>query len=183
MKIIYRGKTKTGKEIVIRYPEIVDLEKMMNYINALSDEKTFIRSQGEHETLESERKFLKNRLKEIKDKKAIHILVFCGDKLVGGSDVHMLDKTEKHVGIFGITVAKDFRGEGIGETLMEQTIEEAKKELKDLKIITLEVYGTNNIAQSLYKKMGFKKYGMLQRGIVRQGKFEDAVLMYLDIFP
>ena len=64
MKIIYQDKTKTGKEILIRYPETGDLEEMLNFINELSDERTFIRYQGEHETLESEKKYLESRLEE-----------------------------------------------------------------------------------------------------------------------
>ena len=97
MNIVFQGKTQTGKDIIIRYPEVFDLENMLNYINELSDEKTFIRYQGEHETLESEQKFLEKRLKEIKEKKAVHLLAFLNGKLVGGSDIHMMEKTEKHI--------------------------------------------------------------------------------------
>jgi RimJ/RimL family protein N-acetyltransferase len=178
MKVIYRGKTKTGKEILIRYPEMGDLEKLLEYINTLSDERTFIRAQGEHQTLESEKKWLEDRLKEIEEKKSVHLLVFSGDALAGASEIHMMDRTEKHIGILGITIAKKFRGEGIGKTLMDLIIKEAKKELPELKIITLEVFSTNEIARNMYKKVGFIEYGLLPEGITRNGKFEDGVLMY-----
>jgi len=69
MKIVYQGKTRTGKEIIIRYPENSDVGEMLNFINKLSDEKTFITYQGEHETLESEKKYLEEVLKNIKNKK------------------------------------------------------------------------------------------------------------------
>ena len=176
MKIVYQGKTKTGKEIIIRYPEVGDLEKLLQYINTLSDEKTFIRYQGEHETLESEEKWLKKRIKEIEEKKTVHLLVFSGDTLAGACEIHMMDKTEKHVGILGITIAKNFRGDGLGKMLMNLIIEEAKKELPGLKIITLQVFSTNEIAINLYKSVGFINYGLLPKGVSRNNKFEDEVL-------
>jgi len=179
--IIYQGKTKTGKEIVVRYPEMGDLEEMLAFINNLSDEKTFVRYQGEHETVESEKKYLEGRLKAIKDKKAIHLLVFCKNKLIGASDIHMMDKTEKHIGVLGISIAKNFRGEGVGKILMNLVEEEAKKKLPNLKMITLGVYSPNTVARNMYKKIGYVEYGILPNGITRGGKFEDAVLMYKNI--
>ena len=179
--IIYQGKTKTGKEIVVRYPEMGDLEEMLAFINNLSDEKTFVRYQGEHETVESEKKYLEGRLKAIKDKKAIHLLVFCKNKLIGASDIHMMDKTEKHIGVLGISIAKNFRGEGVGKILMNLVEEEAKKKLPDLKMITLGVNSPNTVARNMYKKIGYVEYGILPNGITRGGKFEDAVLMYKNI--
>lgn len=178
MKIVYKGKTQTGKKIVVRYPERSDLGKMLNYINILSDERTFITYQGEHETLKSEKKYLEGRLKAIKDKKAVQLLVFYKDQLIGVSDIHLLDKTQKHIGIFGITISKDFRNDGIGKVLMNLIEDEGKKKLPGLKIITLEVFSTNSIARDLYKKMRFKEYGVLPKGIIRNNKVEDSVLMY-----
>ncbi len=181
MKIIYQCKTKTGKEILIRYPEMGDLEKLLNFINEISDERTFIRYQGEHETLESEKKWLEGRLKEIENKKTVHLLAFSSNDLVGATEIHLRDRTEKHIGVFGITIAKNFRGEGVGKTMMGLIIKEAINELSGLKMITLEVYSTNEIAKNLYKKMGFIDYGILPEGITRNDKFEDAILMYKKI--
>jgi putative acetyltransferase len=181
MKIIFQGKTKTGKEIIVRYPEISDLEQLLNYINTVSDERIFIRYQGEHETLESEKKYLDKKLDEIKNKKSVNLLAVSNGQIVGVSDVKMFDKTEKHIGLFGITIAKDFRGEGIGSLLMDLVLKEAEKELVGLKIITLEVYSTNEIAKKLYSKMGFKEYGFLPGGVSRNNTFEDAVMMYKNI--
>ncbi|HJY98606.1 MAG TPA: GNAT family N-acetyltransferase [Patescibacteria group bacterium] len=181
MKIVYQGKTKKGKDILVRYPEMGDLEKLLNFINEISDERTFIRYQGEHETKESEEKWLKGRLEEIDNKKTVHLLAFSDNKLAGATEIHLKDKTEQHIGVFGITVAKTFRGEGVGKTLIDLIIKEAVKELSGLRMITLEVYSTNDIAKDLYKKLGFIEYGLLPNGIVRDGRFEDAILMYKNI--
>ncbi len=181
MKIVYQGRIKTGKDIIIRYPDPSDLKEMLRYINELSDEKTFIRNQGEHETLKSEAIYLKTIIENIKNNRAVHLLSFNNSKLIAVSGITMRDKTEKHLGVFGISVAKDFRGEGLGKFLMELVLNEAKKEIPSLKIVALDVYSNNLIAQELYKKLGFIEYGRLPNGIMREGKFEDAILMYKNI--
>lgn len=165
-------------EIVIRYPKADDLEQMRDYINTLSSEQTFLRFQGEQQTLEEEKEYLEKALKKISEKKEVMLLAFANNKLVGNTSLEMFDKTEKHRALFGISVAKDFRGKGIGKLLMENIFKEAKNVLTDLKIITLTVYGNNDLAQNLYKKFGFIEYGKLPRGIFRKGEYEDEILMY-----
>lgn len=181
MKIVYQGKTKIGKEIIVRYPQLGDEKEMWRYINELSKEKTFVRFQGEEITLEEEIKYLKNQLELIEKKQSVKLLAFSNNILIGITEINMRDKTEKHVGILGISIAKDFRGEGLGKILMELVLKEAKKELPDLKIVTLEVYSTNDIAKNLYQQCGFIKYGILPNGITRGGNYEDAILMYKNI--
>lgn len=181
MKIVYQGKTKTGREILIRYPQKGDEFEMLKFINQISDERIFVRYQGEHETPGSEVRYLGSVLDAINNRKEVCLLVFSNNQLVASTDVHLLDKTEKHIGIFGIILNKDFRGEGLGQHLMELILKEAKKELKELKIVTLEVYEANIVAQNLYKKMDFVQYGLLPKGISRDGAFEDAILMYKNI--
>jgi ribosomal protein S18 acetylase RimI-like enzyme len=181
MKIIYQGKTNKGLDIVIRYPQLGDEKEMCNYINDLSQEKTFVRFQGEEILLKDEINYLNSQLKKIEAKKAITLLVFAGNDLIAIADINMLDKTEKHLGALAISVAKDFRGEGIGKFLMELLLREAEKELSDLKIVTLEVYQANVIAQNLYKEFGFVEYGRLPNGIMRNDIFEDGIYMYKNI--
>jgi RimJ/RimL family protein N-acetyltransferase len=181
MDIVYQGKINNGKEIAIRRSCMEDVGELLRFINELSDEKTFIRVQGEHETLKSETKYLKEKLKAIKAKKSVQLLAFYDNKLVGESEIHMLDKTEKHIGIFGISISKGFRGQGLGNQLTNLILKEAKEKIPDIKIVTLDVYAQNDIARGLYKKMGFAEYGILPNGISRNGKFEDSVLMYKNI--
>ncbi|MCL6096280.1 MAG: GNAT family N-acetyltransferase [Patescibacteria group bacterium] len=181
MKIVFQGKTKKDVEIVIRYPQVGDEHKMWRYINELSKEKTFIRFQGEEVSFEEEEEYVKSQLQKINEKKAITLLGFNKNKLIAISDINMRDKTEKHIGVFGISVAKDFRNEGIGRLLMEKVFEEAVRETPTLKIVTLEVYSKNSIAKRIYEGFGFKEYGLLPNGISRDNAFEDAILMYKNI--
>jgi len=174
--IIHTAVTKSGKTVSFRYPTIDDAEILMNYINKISLEKTFILFQGQQKTLEDEVKWLEIFTKN-KNENVI-ILAFIEDKLIGLSDIKLGFSAKNHVGSFGITVAKEYRGEGIGKKLMEFVIKESIKNIKDLKIIELECFASNLIAQNLYKKFGFKEYGRLPKGLKRRGKFDDAILMY-----
>lgn len=63
-----------------------------------------------------------------------------------------LDENDLYIG--NICISKNNRGKGIGNFLLRNVIEEAKK--KNCKRIILDVLKTNVPAINLYKKMGFK---------------------------
>ncbi len=179
--IVYQGKSKSGKDLMFRYPIDKDLQMLRNYINTLSREKTFIIFQGEQVSLEEERKYLDSQLKAIIEDRAVQLLAFSEEILVGNTQINLQTKAIKHIGVFGISLAKEFRGEGIGTLLMEKLIEEAKQHLKGLKIITLECFGNNKIAKKLYEKMGFIKYGNLPKGIIYKDTPVDHIYMFKEI--
>ena len=72
-----------------------------------------------------------------------------------------------------IATRNDYRRQGIGERLLISTIEMAMQ--LSAKVVTLEVRLSNEEAQALYQKYGFRKVG------VRRGYYsdngEDALLM------
>ncbi len=177
-KIVYQGKLKSDREVIIRYPLESDLHSFCDYINTLSKEQTFILWQGEQITLEEEKKYLDTQLAKISKNTTVQLLAFSDNKLVGNTQINLKDKVEKHVGVLGISLAKDFRGEGLGTLLMEKIIEEAKENLKGLKIITLQCFANNEVAKKLYLKMGFVEFGVLPKGLIYQDQFIDRVYMY-----
>lgn len=177
-KIVFQGKSKKGKEYFIRYPVKEDLEAMWKYINTLSKERTFIRFQGEEMPMEEEREFLEKHVKDIEDHKAVTLLAFSGDELIGNSGITMQDKTERHLGVFGISLAKEFRGEGIGPKLMDVVLEEAISQIPMLEIITLGVFSNNHLAKGMYEKRGFKEYGRLPQGVKLEHGYDDHMYMY-----
>jgi len=180
-KIILKAKSKSGKEIVFRYISIEDHKAMADYINTLSNEKTFITFQGEQMTYEGEQKFVIGELRNIENHKSVMILALHNEKIIGASGIDLKPRVENHVGVFGITIAKEFRGDGIGKMFMRVVIEEAIKNLTGMRIIILGVFANNPIAQSLYKKMGFTIYGNLPLGIKYREGFIDHPEMYLNI--
>lgn len=180
-KIVYQGSTPKGTVIIIRYPEPIDAPTMTEYINTLSDERTFITYQGEHETLESETKFLTSIIEKIRNKKSIMLLVFAGSNLIGISGIDLGVKTNRHVGVLGISIAKNYRREGIGKLLMEYILKESINNLPELEIITLGVFSGNKLAMSWYKKLGFIEEGRLPNGVKLENGYQDHIYMYMPI--
>jgi RimJ/RimL family protein N-acetyltransferase len=180
-KIVFEGLSSKGNKIIIRYPVKGDVEQMRDYINSLSKEQTFIRFQGEQVTLGHETKYLNRQLKRIVKKTTVELFVFCNNKLIGISSIDMKDKTESHEGVFGISIANEYRGEGIGKIFMKMVLEEAERHMPQLRIITLGIFGGNVIAKSMYEKFGFKEYGRLPKGVLHKGKYVDHIYMYKNI--
>jgi RimJ/RimL family protein N-acetyltransferase len=180
-QIIYQTKTKNGEKIIVRYPLKTDLKALLTYINTLSKEKTFIRFQGEQLSLKEEKKYLNSLMIKIKKGQAVKLLVFGENRLIGGSDIEMMDKISSHVGLLGITIAKDYRHQGLGKLLISLVLTEAKKNLPSLRIIILECFGNNQLALKMYQKFGFKEYGRLPEGISHRGIYVDCLHLYKKI--
>lgn len=181
LKKIYprKVKTKNGREIVLKMPDKTHLREMQGFINELVDEDVPI-LKNEKIRLEDERKYLKDLLKRIEEKKSVHIYAFHRSKLIANTGVSVGKFRKRHVGDFGISVAKDFRSDGIGSLMTEEVLMLAKDYLK-LKIITLEVFAGNVSAINLYEKVGFKEYGRLPNALFYEDKYSDAIFMYKDL--
>ncbi|MEK7518152.1 MAG: GNAT family N-acetyltransferase [Patescibacteria group bacterium] len=177
-QIVYQGSTKTRLKITISYPYRGDANLMMNYINTLSKERTFVYFQGEQNTIGEERKYLNSILDGLKKETAVCLLAFDRQKLIGVSQIEMKDKAQSHVGAFGISIAKQYRNQGVGMLLMNLVFEEAKKHLPQLKICTLGVFANNRIAINMYKQFGFTKYGRLPKAVMYRGKPIDEIYFF-----
>jgi ribosomal-protein-alanine N-acetyltransferase len=90
--------------------------------------------------------------------------------IIGFSGIWMMTD-EAH--ITNIAVSEAYRGRGIGELLLIATIDLAR-ELK-ASTMTLEVRISNNVAQRLYGKYGFKQTGA-RKGYYLDNR-EDAIIM------
>jgi ribosomal-protein-alanine N-acetyltransferase len=94
-----------------------------------------------------------------------HIVAYCGMWVI-------LD--EAH--ITNIAVAPEARGKGYGEYLFRDMIERSKS--RGARRMTLEVRVSNEVAKSLYKKLGFEARGLRKGYYSDTG--EDAIVMWLD---
>lgn len=176
--IVYRGISDKGNSFILRYPKLEDLHDLWEYINKISAEQTFILFQGEQLTIEEEKEWLEGQLKKLEEGRGIQLVVEIEGKVQGVSEINMNSNAEAHVGSFGISIASEFRHQGIGKMLMEKVIEEAKKNLEGLKIIRLSVFENNPIAVKLYEELGFKEYGVLPKGLLHKGEYVDHIYMY-----
>ena len=181
-QIVFEGKTKKGITYTVRYPKLSDADALRKYINQVSRERTFISFQGEQLTLKEEKQFLKDSLRKIKNREAVVLLIDIEGKTIGGvCGLTMRARTFEHVGELGLSVSKSFRGQGLGKLLIQSVIAEARKRISKLRIIMLRCYANNTVALSLYRRVGFKKYGTLPKGIRYKGRYIDEIEMYLNL--
>ena len=106
---------------------------------------------------------------------------FCNMFLVMESEgriagyIAVMDTSPSESKIVSFAIKKELRGRGLGKTLLTYTLNEVRKRGK--MSVLLEVRVSNKIAQSLYKKMGFREMGIIPN-YYHDG--EDALLMRLE---
>lgn len=176
--------TKAGQPALIRYPLWEDLNQVVTYVNRLSQEDTYTTFMGELITKEEEARFLADLFLQIELGHKVFLFCFVEKDLVGicGLSRNTQQRLRgRHVGRFGISIDRKARGEGLGYELAQATIAEAKKKIPGLRVIVLDVYDKNQIAQNLYRKLGFQDAGKIPRAILYQGNYLDEMKMYLEL--
>ena len=102
--------------------------------------------------------------------------VFFNENLVGYVIAKII-YPETH--ILNLTVKKNFRKKGIGKSLIELIISEAR--LRNSENILLEVRVGNIVAQSLYEKLNFQIIGTRKNYYESENGREDAYVLKLDL--
>lgn len=167
--------TKSGKKIIFRIIKKIDVKNLVKYINEIIKENTYI-SLNKKITIKEELKWIEGELGKIKKNQGI-ILVSCyKKKIIGIANITKLINKQNHVGGLGISIAKNFRNEGIGKYVMKLLDKLARK--INIKILRLEVFSNNERAIHVYEKMGYVKYGKLPKGIKHRREYVDDVMMY-----
>ena len=101
-----------------------------------------------------------------------------GERVVGWCDVTPAQRAAmRHGGILGISLLPEWRGRGLGERLIRQTLEAARS--FGFSRVELTVRHDNVRAQALYRRVGFAVEGRKRRSILVDGVFSDQVLMAL----
>ncbi len=89
-------------------------------------------------------------------------------------------KTAHKGNVFGMYVAPEMRGHGVGKSLMLELIRKAR-DCDGLEQINLTVVSKNEFAKKLYKSVGFEVYGVERNALKYNGQYFDEDLMVLNI--
>lgn len=109
--------------------------------------------------------------KELTNDSARYLIAKIDDKIVGYVGIWLI-LDEGH--ITNVAVHKDYRGQKIGDKLVQALVELCKE--NNILSMTLEVRVSNIVAQNLYKKYGFKMAG-IRKEYYSDNK-EDAIIMW-----
>ena len=152
-------------------------KEFQNYINSLIEEEAMILL-NKKKSLSEEKEWLKTKLKNKTQNKEVSLLAEYDSKIAGSAHIKLKTGRESHVGEFGISIRKEYRGIGLGEKIMSEVLNLAKKELKSKpKVFRLSVFPNNKPAMNLYKKIGFKIVARIPKQLQFKNKLLEEVIM------
>lgn len=178
-QVIKKIKAKDGSDIILRLVDKNDAKDFMEMYNSIIDEQVFV-GQTERETLQEEINWVKEELEKLKLGIKIQLFAESGDNIVGQCSVERDSGRLMHTANLNISIVKPFREIEIGTVISKEAIKLAKKYLK-IKLIKLVVTEDNKRAFNLYKKLGFKKFGYLPRGIKSKKGYTGRIYMYKEL--
>lgn len=173
-----RCKTKNGDEYIIRKVTETDAKALIDYLNVVGGESDFLTfGKGEF------KKSIEDEVAFIKEANAtegcLFIVAETAGRIIAVLNAESSTKPRiAHVCEFGISVLKQYWGQGVGSRLIQAMIDWAKAGTI-IRKINLVVHAENTSAIELYKKFGFVVEGTLRRDAFINGKFFDSLAMGL----
>ena len=172
---------KNGQKCIIRNGTFEDGPEVSTFFTTTHGETDYLLSYPEESTRDDEKQ--SNYLKETTESdREIELLAIVDGKVVGMAGFNAIGSKYKvrHRPEFGITVSKNYWGQGIGKAIMNACIECAKE--AGYIQLELDVVADNTRAIELYKKLGFIEFGRNPKGFQsKYSGFQELVYMRLEL--
>ena len=99
------------------------------------------------------------------------------NNIVGWASLNVFNPRECYKGVadFSVYVERTMRGKGLGKILLNRLIDIARA--YDFHKLVLSTFGFNELAQGLYKSIGFRKVGTYEKQGNLDGKWIDITIM------
>ena len=167
---------RDGRKAVLRCSTEEDAAAFCEFMPKSHAECDFLNDlPGEFKkTIEEEKEFLREK-SESAD--AVALVVEVDGRLVGccGAWSQDLQRYAHHAEL-GLTVRKEFWGQGIGRNMMDAIIRWGAS--RGLRKIYLKVMADNDPAINLYRSLGFVEEGRLREDVLRgDGGYRDTMIM------
>lgn len=172
---------KDGRKYCLRNGTENDAHEVLDVFNLTHAETDYLLTYPDENsfTVEQEDAFLKAKTESSNE---IEIVAVVDGKIAGTAGIDAVGNKykTKHRAEFGIGIAKEFWGLGLGRALTEACIECAKE--AGYTQLELDVVSDNASAISLYKKVGFVEYGRNPKGFnSRISGYQELIYMKLDL--
>ena len=168
---------KNGMECTLRNGEEKDGPGVLGVFQLTHGETDYLLTYPEETTFDArqEGQFLKEKTESNRE---IEIVAEINGAIVGTGGIQGVGTVYKlrHRAEFGIGIAREYWGLGIGKALTEACIACARK--AGYTQLELDVVGENQAAIALYRKMGFQEYGRNPKGF-RSRLTGDQELVYM----
>ena len=175
-------RTPDGREVRLRPADPDDAPAILAYLTRVGAETANLSfgAEGPPTGEEEERAFLA-RVRASDN--ALFVLAECDGEIVGAVSFQGGNRRRtRHVGEFGISVARAFWSAGVGRALLEALLAWAAAG-GVVRKINLRVRADNARAIALYERYGFAVEGRTTRDLLLDGEFHDARSMGREIDP
>jgi RimJ/RimL family protein N-acetyltransferase len=166
-------------KITIREAIPDDAERLVAFVRRLSEEPGLYIVMGPGEftlTVEQERQVLADYAAA---DNCVFLVAEAQGQIIGTLNCRGgLRRAKRHEVVLGISVAREWRGQGVGKQLMARAIEWARG-TGIVTRIELIVFARNEVARHLYEGFGFVVEGCLRQAILRDGEYFDDLVMGL----
>jgi ribosomal protein S18 acetylase RimI-like enzyme len=160
-------------QVLIRQISQGDIEGFHSCLDSIARERKYL-GFIEAPSLEETRKSLTADM----ERNVIRLIALDGSKVVGWCQIKAGNwEGYTHMGWLQMGVHKEYRRQGIGGTLLDQALQEAKK--RGLERVELGVFASNLAAIRLYQNYDFQIEGRKKRARKLDGSYDDIVDMAL----
>ena len=167
------GHTIPPMQPTIRRIQPHDSESFRACLDSVARERKYL-AQVEAPPLEKVREFVAQSVEQ----DAAQYVALVDEQVIGWCDVFAhWAYALKHVGTLGMGIQAEFRGQGLGRTLLLRTLEHALK--NEIYRVNLEAREDNIRAIRLYERVGFKHEGRAACALRFDGRFYTGVTMAL----
>ncbi len=165
--------------MIIRESTPADAEQMISHVQRLAEEPDVDTLIGPGEfnlTVEEERQILAEYAAA---DNAVFLVAEADGQIVGVLNCRGgKRRAVRHAVSLGISVAREWRGRGVGKALMARVVEWAKG-TGIVKRIELNTFARNQRAIHLYEQFGFQVEGRRRRAVRKSGEYQDELVMAL----
>ena len=158
-------------KIKLKPLELKDVDNIMTWVNDLEVTKN-LQHFNKNFTKKDEVAYVKKLLTSKND---FVFSVFDGSNYVGQCGIHQI-AWENKLGRLSLIIKQEFWNKGYAQKVLPMLINQAFKKL-GLHKVSLIHWKENKKADHLYKKIGFKKEGLLKDEYFWQGRYHDMVRM------
>lgn len=172
---------RNGTQCWLRSGTEADAQAVIDNFNLTHGETDYLLTYPDENSfnVEQEGKFLKEKAES---KNEVEILAVVNQTVVGTAGVDAVGTKFKlrHRAEFGVSVAEEYWGLGIGGALLDACVECARA--AGFTQLELDVIADNSRAISMYRKAGFVEFGRNPRGFYsRTAGFQELVHMRLEL--
>jgi RimJ/RimL family protein N-acetyltransferase len=172
--------TPQGRSILVREARRADAAQLVSFVDQTSGESEFLTfGAGEFELSAEEEAELLESAAASPGK--LFLIALRNDQIVGNLAFATGRRSRmNHVGEFGMTVAREYWGQGIGAALLDCLLDWARSNPAVSKI-NLRVRTDNERAIALYRRRGFIREGTIRRELRVAGVDYDTHCMGIDV--